>query len=82
MARESYLLGDISIWLWVHYPKLELAQLLVLAQSLIALPPAQLVFTHSVVSDSLQPYATDWFKIGKGVHQGRILSHLYAEHIM
>ena len=29
---------------------------------------------------------TDWFQIGKGVHQGRILSpclfNLYAEHIM
>lgn len=36
------MLGDISLWLWVHYPKPELAQHLLLAQSLIALPPAQL----------------------------------------
>ena len=31
-------------------------------------------------------HRTDWFQIGKGVHQGCILSHclfnLYAEHIM
>ena len=34
----------------------------------------------------LKPYMTDWFKIGKGVHQGCILSpclfNLYAEYIM
>ena len=34
----------------------------------------------------LKPYMTDWFKIGKGVHQGCVLSpcsfNLYAEYIM
>ena len=34
----------------------------------------------------LKPYMTDWFKIGKGVHQGCVLSpclfNFHTEHIM
>ena len=48
-------------------------------------------FSRSVVSDSLRPHelqhaghgTTDWFQIGKGVHQGSILLpclfNLYAD---
>ena len=51
-------------------------------------------FSLSVVSDSLRPHelqhagrgTTDWFQIGKGVHQGSILPpclfNFYAEYIM
>ena len=42
--------------------------------------------TQHRVSQYMMPITTDWFQIGKGVHQGYILSpclfNFYAEYIM
>ena len=49
------------------------------------LPPEKSVY-RSKSSNRTRHGTTDWFEIGKGVHQGRILSsclfNLYAEYIM